>query len=378
MAHVATVLNDRCRRIGVDPDRRPHCADDREQQHGHVQRSRRSQWRQRTPSTLWQSRGGRSIIETKHIDNLAKEIPQVTTGKCARAPLFSTPVAEFPAGVEKVSPIITAFPRRDHQCAGTGAAAEGHRADVGVCIQRKERRHPANRRHAGGDAHPRGSVRRAGSRLRVTAQLIVATDGTHLWSQRYDREMSDIFAVQDEIAGAIADALKLKLVRKNERRMPSMPAYEAYLRYRSYQWQFTPEASRRSRACVEQALKLDPEFALPYVGMADYYLALAAVGGMAPAEAMPHARELATRALDLEPELPEAHTPCWASLPATTTTTGKKRSTGFSSPPVTRRCHRTCVRGTPRSCCSRRGVSRRHWSSRHASSTRIPSARCGT
>ena len=152
-----------------------------------------------------------------------------------------------------------------------------------------------------------GSVRRAGSRIRVTAQLILATDGTHLWSQRYDREMSDIFAVQDEIAAAIADALRLKLVRKSERRMPSVPAYEAYLRYRSYQWQFTPEASQRSRDCLEQALKLDPEFALPYVGLADYHLALAAVGGVAPDDAMPRARELATRALALDPDLPEAH-----------------------------------------------------------------------
>ena len=152
-----------------------------------------------------------------------------------------------------------------------------------------------------------GSVRRAGSRIRVTAQLIHAADGTHLWSQRYDREMSDIFAVQDEIAGAIANALKLKLVPAPERRMPSLPAYEAYLKYRSYQWQFTREASQRSRECLEQALALDPDFALPYVGLADYHLALAAVGGIPSSEAMPRARELATRALAIDPDLPEAH-----------------------------------------------------------------------
>ena len=152
-----------------------------------------------------------------------------------------------------------------------------------------------------------GSVRRAGSRIRVTAQLILASDGSHLWSQRYDREMSDLFVVQDEIAAAIADALKLKLMPAPERRMPSIPAYEAYLRYRSYQWQFTREASQRSRECLEQALALDPDFALPYVGLADYHLALAAVGGIPSSEAMPRARELATRALELEPDLPEAH-----------------------------------------------------------------------
>jgi serine/threonine-protein kinase len=152
-----------------------------------------------------------------------------------------------------------------------------------------------------------GSVRRAGSRIRVTAQLIHAADGTHLWSQRYDRELSDIFAVQDEIAAAIAGALKLKLVPAAERRMPSLPAYEAYLRYRSYQWQFTREASQRSRECLEQALALDPEFALPHVGLADYHFVLATVGAMPSREAMPRARALAQRALELDPELPEAH-----------------------------------------------------------------------
>jgi serine/threonine-protein kinase len=141
----------------------------------------------------------------------------------------------------------------------------------------------------------------------VTAQLIHAADGAHRWSQRYDREMSDIFAVQDGIAAAIAGALKLQLAPASERRMPSLPAYEAYLRYRSYQWQFTPEASRRSRECLEQALALDPEFALPYVGLADYHFALATVGGSPSHEAMPRARELAQRALEIDPELPEAH-----------------------------------------------------------------------
>jgi serine/threonine-protein kinase len=152
-----------------------------------------------------------------------------------------------------------------------------------------------------------GSVRRAGNRLRITAQLIHAADGTHLWSQRYERDMTDIFAVQDEISQAISGALQLKLSPARERRMPSLPAYEAYLKYRHYQWQFTPEASQRSRECLEQALALDPGFALPYVGLADHHLALASVGGIRAQEAMPRARELARRALELEPDLPEAH-----------------------------------------------------------------------
>ena len=152
-----------------------------------------------------------------------------------------------------------------------------------------------------------GSVRRAGARIRVTAQLIHAADGTHLWSQRYDRELADMFAVQDEIAAAIAGALQLKLVPAPERRMPSLPAYEAYLRYRYYQWGFTHEASRRSRECLEQALALDPGFALPYVGLADYHFALATVGALPASEAMPKARDLARRALEIDPDLAEAH-----------------------------------------------------------------------
>jgi serine/threonine-protein kinase len=152
-----------------------------------------------------------------------------------------------------------------------------------------------------------GSVRRAGSRIRVMAQLIQASDGAHLWSQRYDREMADIFEVQDEISAAIAGALKLKLSPTAGRRMPKVGAYEAYLKYRSYQWKFTPEATRRSRECLEQAIAIDPEFALPYVGLADSYLALSSVGAIPSHEAMPRARALASRALEIDPDLPEAH-----------------------------------------------------------------------
>jgi eukaryotic-like serine/threonine-protein kinase len=101
--------------------------------------------------------------------------------------------------------------------------------------------------------------------------------------------------------------LKLKLSPAPERRLPSLPAYEAYLRYRYYQWRFTPEDAQRSRECLEQALALDPGFALPCVGLADYHLALASVGAAPSLEAMPKARALAMRALEIDPELPEAH-----------------------------------------------------------------------
>ena len=153
-----------------------------------------------------------------------------------------------------------------------------------------------------------GSVRRAGNRIRVTAQLIAAADGGHLWSERYDREMDDLFVMQDEIAAAIASELKVKFAPASSaraRRQPNLRAYEAYLRYRQYQWGFTPDALRRSRECLEQAIALDPEFALPYVGLADHYFASTTFGHADTL--VPTARRLAERALELDADLPEAH-----------------------------------------------------------------------
>jgi eukaryotic-like serine/threonine-protein kinase len=152
-----------------------------------------------------------------------------------------------------------------------------------------------------------GSVRRSGNRIRVTAQLITSADGTHLWSERYDRQMEDLFAVQDEIAAAITSELKVKFARVAgalPRRQPNLQAYEAYLRYRQHQWLFTPEALRRSKECLEQAIALDPEFALPYVGLADHYFT--GTHFERGHELVPRARKLALRALELDPDLAEA------------------------------------------------------------------------
>ena len=155
-----------------------------------------------------------------------------------------------------------------------------------------------------------GSVRRAGNRIRVTAQLIHAADGTHLWSERYDRELADVFAVQDEISAAIAQGLQVKLspqAAAKPRYTPKLPAYEAYLKARHYHWKLTPEAMERAKEFYEQAIALDPQFALAQALYADLFT-LRATLGMAPAhETMPAARLLAQRALELDPSLPEAH-----------------------------------------------------------------------
>lgn len=156
-----------------------------------------------------------------------------------------------------------------------------------------------------------GSVRRAGNRIRVTAQLINAADGYHLWSQRYDREMADVFAIQDEIASAIAEALQVKLAPKPtgaERHKPKLPAYEAYLRGRHHQFKATPGSWEKARECYQQAIALDPQFALAYGDLAGLFNHAVAVGIRPPQENVPAMRTYATRALELDPALPQAHT----------------------------------------------------------------------
>jgi TolB-like protein/Tfp pilus assembly protein PilF/predicted Ser/Thr protein kinase len=155
-----------------------------------------------------------------------------------------------------------------------------------------------------------GSVRRSGKRIRVTAQLITAADGSHLWSERYDRELADVFAVQDEISAAIAGALNTKLSPEpaaEARYTPSLPAYEAYLKARHFHWKLTPEAAAKAKEFYEQAIALDPQFALAQALYADTFF-LRASASMTPAhEAIPVARAMALRALELDPSLPEAH-----------------------------------------------------------------------
>ncbi len=154
-----------------------------------------------------------------------------------------------------------------------------------------------------------GSVRRAGNRLRITGQLIHASDGTHLWSERYDRELSDIFAVQDDIAAAIAGALRVKLSGEAapHRYVPKLAAYEAYLKARYLLAKVTPESLDLARRCYEQAVELDPAFGLAHVGVGHYWMILTLFGRFSAHEAVPKARSAAGRALQIDPSLPDAH-----------------------------------------------------------------------
>jgi len=154
-----------------------------------------------------------------------------------------------------------------------------------------------------------GSVRRAASRIRVTAQLINAVDGDHLWSERFDREMTEVFAVQDEIAAAIASALKVTLTGKpaEPRHEPNVAAYEAFLKGRHRYYQFSPDAFARAEQDFTCAAELDPQWAEPRAALGDLYFELGFYGWRPLDDMMPRARFEARKALELIPSHPMAH-----------------------------------------------------------------------
>jgi len=155
-----------------------------------------------------------------------------------------------------------------------------------------------------------GSVRKAGSRIRVTVQLITAADGSHLWSERYDRELADVFAVQDEIATAITGALQVTLSAASmpaRRYTPNLPAYEHYLKALYDSQRRTPESMARAQKHFERAIELDPQFAVAHAEFGHLFHQLATYGFMPPREALPLMRKEARRALAIDASLPEGH-----------------------------------------------------------------------
>jgi TolB-like protein/Tfp pilus assembly protein PilF len=164
-----------------------------------------------------------------------------------------------------------------------------------------------------------GSVRKSGDRLRITVQLVDTTDGYHLWSERFDREMKDIFDVQDEITMAVVAALKLKLLGQSDddalaalvddlkHYTTDIEAYQLYLQGRFFLNKFTTENFYKSIEYFNQAIAIDAGYALAYAGLADAYMMLTEMGPLAPLEGMPKAKEMALKAQSLDPELAEAH-----------------------------------------------------------------------
>jgi len=159
-----------------------------------------------------------------------------------------------------------------------------------------------------------GSVLRSGDRVRITAQLIRASDDRHLWAESYDRELRDILALQGAVAQAIAREIKGRLSAQAEARLTSRPAvnpkaYLAYIRGRYFWNRRTEESLKTAVAHFEEALKEDPAYAPAYSGLADCYVYLGyGFGRVPPREAMPKAKAEALKALELDETLAEAHT----------------------------------------------------------------------
>ena len=157
-----------------------------------------------------------------------------------------------------------------------------------------------------------GSLRRAGNRLRITAQLINVADGYHLWSERYDREMEDIFDIQDDITLKIVDALRIRLVGDEEalvtkRHTENVDAHNLYLRGLHHIYKFTVDGVRKSIGYFEQSLALDENYALAHAGLSFNYAGLGVLGWKPPREVMPKAKAETERALDLDDTIAEAH-----------------------------------------------------------------------
>jgi serine/threonine-protein kinase len=163
------------------------------------------------------------------------------------------------------------------------------------------------------DAVLEGSVRRAGNRLRIGVQLVSVSDGYHLWSERYDRELTDVFDIQDEISRAIIDTLRPRLVGdvtapSLKRHTGDPEAYSLYLKGRYY-WEKRPAGTSRAIECFEKAIECDPRYALAYAGLADAYNTLASweAGVLPPTIGFQKGLNYAERALQLDPDLAEGH-----------------------------------------------------------------------
>jgi DNA-binding winged helix-turn-helix (wHTH) protein/TolB-like protein/Tfp pilus assembly protein PilF len=167
-------------------------------------------------------------------------------------------------------------------------------------------------REQGVDAVLEGCIQRSGDKIRVTAQLLNVRDGSLLWGYKCDEQCTDIFAVQDLVAERVATALMLKLTGEErelltKRYTANTEAYQLYLKGRYFLNKSTEEDFRKSVEYFRQALEKDPNYALAYAGLADSFAQLGNFGLISMKESHPRAREAATRALEIDDKLGEAH-----------------------------------------------------------------------
>jgi len=158
-----------------------------------------------------------------------------------------------------------------------------------------------------------GSVRKSGNRLRITAQLINVKNGYDIWSEKYDRELEDIFAIQDEISMAIINNLKVKLLGREKENLlkrytDNQEVYQLYLQGRFYLNKRTPEDILKAIKFFENVIKLEPNYALAHAGLADTYCLLERYGVYAHKDSIPRAEVAALKAIEIDNDLAEAHT----------------------------------------------------------------------
>jgi TolB-like protein len=152
-----------------------------------------------------------------------------------------------------------------------------------------------------------GSVRRSTGRVRVTAQLIRLSDACHVWSEGYDRPLSDVFAIQDDIAGAIANRLELSLGAQARRANPDIEAYTAHLEARHHFFRGTHDGLEHSRRLLERAIAIDPSYAAAHDALSETYWYMGFYGALVPKEAFSKAVWSTLRALEIDESMAEAH-----------------------------------------------------------------------
>jgi tetratricopeptide (TPR) repeat protein len=154
-----------------------------------------------------------------------------------------------------------------------------------------------------------GSIRRDGQRVRVSAQLVSGRDGMHAWSRSYDRQVSDLFAIQDDIARTIAEELKLTIAPRHQASQPigDPEAYDLWVRGRSISQQYTPEALAEAERCYQAAIARDPGFSRPWFGMADLLLYARQFGLSPEPDLLSRARQAVVRSIEIDDQFGEAH-----------------------------------------------------------------------
>lgn len=271
-----------------------------------------------------------SAGEPRYIETLPKLGYRIIVPVTQVAPVHSTKAKEkkatTPAASVAVLPFVnlSADPENDFFADGITEDVITHLAKIKslkvisrTSVMRFKKRDGGLREigeRLGASALLEGSIRQAGSRVRIVAQLIDCATDEHLWAETYDRDLTDIFAIQSDVALKIATALRAELSHDERSRVGRRPtddlaAYELYLRGRNWFHQYTEEGYRRSLLDYHAAIDRDPGFALAWVSTAGAYAELCIGGsvGKSPEEAIALAKKAATHALEIDQELGEAH-----------------------------------------------------------------------